>query len=182
MTDTITVRLGDEYERLDARLDEVVEELSDADAETQGAKLLTREARDLDQAGMGVSHLIEGDGNENNPKAGPLEEGFTGYGEDATVSFYPVTAGRQGRVRDQLDKSGGASGSGRNAFIAAHLAQAPFLNGVESADFKGKLAVVADLPDSAALWLDHCISHYGGSGNGEWTPLVQRLLIGTQGG
>lgn len=179
---TTTIALGDERRRLDVKLDNLVSSLADADAGTEGAKRLIREARDVDQAGKGVSYLIDGDDKEDDPEAAPGEEGFVGYGDDATVTLKPVTAGSQARVTDKLDEmqsartgQGRLPGTNRNLYAAEHVVSAPFLDGVDGDDLQSKFAVVVDLPTGVVLWLEDAIERHGDSGNGEWTPLQQRL-------
>lgn len=166
MTREKTVTLGDERDRIDAELDELVDQLADADAETQGAQRLISEARDLDQSGAAVAALADE------------------YGDEATVTVRELDGEAWARMEDRVDTMrnakagpGGVPGSSRNVYAAAGLVDAPFLNGVGSDALGDKTGAVAELTPApgAQKWLESLVDDVGSVDEGNWRPLVARL-------
>lgn len=153
MTRTHTVTLGDERDRLSAELDDLADDLADAD--DPPAKLWS-EAQDLDQAGEAVAALA------------------ARYGEDATVTVQGLTAGEFARIEDHLDGDGGGAGASRIAYAAAGLEDAPFVaDGATS--LQDYMRAIADEAVGVRVWIEGLVDDVGSPDEGNWQPLAERL-------
>lgn len=161
-----TVTLGDERDRLDARLDDLAESLASADTDTQGAQWLRQQANEIDQQGNGVAYLIDE------------------YGADAEVTVRGLDAGGFAQVEDRIadinagaDGPGNNPGSARNVWAATGLVDAPFFD--EKPDsgnsaYRQKLDAVAAQPVGVAKWLEALVNEET-SVEGNWKPLSERI-------
>lgn len=164
-----TLVLGEERDRLDARLDELVSRLQDANPDTASADVLQHEANDLDVQGRGVSHLIDE------------------YGRDATVTVAGLSAGDFARVEDraatmrsQHPGPGNLPGSSRNVFAAAVLVEAPFYTG-DKTDLDAKISAVAAQPIGVVKWLESKGNDLTSVDSGNWTSFAERVATGRTG-
>lgn len=167
MPRSTTRSLGDELERLDARLDDLVEHLADADPSTHTAQLLTNEARDIDQAGAAVDRLIED------------------HGEDATVTVQELDGDAWARFEDKVATlssmkpgDGGVPGSQRNVYAASGLVRADFIDIAEDASLEETTRAIAALTPApgVAKWLVGLIDDAGSVDTGNWSGLQARIV------
>lgn len=146
MTREKTVTLGDERDRLDARLDQLVDQLSDADKETNTAQALQREAIDLNECYQAVCALIDR------------------YGEDDEVTVRELDGRLWGEAWDRVDTvanskagPGGVPGTSLNVFAAQALVDAPFLNGQDPDNLTDMTTAVGEQTPAPGVqkWLDN---------------------------
>lgn len=155
MTDTL--RVDEEFNRLDTRLDELADKILNADDATAYEQL----AAGVETQLSGVAYLRDE------------------YGLDATVEIEGHTAGDMARVEDQIaerqERLGQQSlpGTRQNLFVASGLVDAPFLD--DDAGFDEKLATVADQPVGVVRWLRARINDLTTVAEGNWKGLDARL-------
>lgn len=153
-----TYTLGDERDRLDARLDDLADTIADADdpaaMQQVGAQVETRLS--------GVAYLIDA------------------HGADATVTVEGLTAGAYARVEDKLAairaQADGDSlpGTQTTVFAAAGLIEAPFLEGEDPA-LDPAMAAIREQPIGVAKWLEARVNDLTTvEGNG-YEPLSARI-------
>lgn len=169
-----TVRLGDAYDDLDERLDDLAAQLQDVDGGTQSGQALHSLANETQQQLSGVAHLV----NE--------------YGADATVTVQGLGAGPYARMDDRVadhradrDGSGDAPGGRRNIFAASGLLDAPFADIPDNDDpdvtakqrFDAALEALSDdsLPVGVVKWIEALVSEES-SVEGNFKPLRERLV------
>jgi hypothetical protein len=152
-----TLRLGDERDRLDSRLDELADQIVNADEPAA----LRQVASQVETRLSGLAYLVDE------------------YGADATVTVRGLTAGEYARVEDRLAamraeaSADSVPGAQTNLFAAAGLVDAPFADDCD--DLDAALAVVADQPVGVAKWLYAQVDDRTGvEGNG-YEPLSERL-------
>lgn len=157
--------LGDERDRLDAALDDMVDQLDAADSDT-AAQAIRQQAQEIDARGRGVAYLIDE------------------HGADAEVTVRGLAAGdyaevedRVAALRDQQGTDSALPGAHRNIFAAAGLVDAPFLP--EDADTNSldvRLDAVADQPTGVAKYLEAIVNDLTTVDEGNWKPLRERLV------
>jgi hypothetical protein len=160
---TTTLTIGDEFRRLDNRLDDLTDKIATAD-ETAAVEQI---AASVETQLSGVAHLREE------------------YGPDATVEIESHTAGDIARIEDEIAKrqeQRGQStlpGTRMNLFVAAGLVDAPFLDA--DADHDETLVTVADQPVGVVRWLRARINEETTVSEGNWKSLDERLADQSEG-
>lgn len=172
-----TYRLGDERDRLDEALDDVVAKLREADPGTTSAEMLEQRANQLDMQGSGVAYLI------------------SEYGPDATVTVRGLSAGVNAAVKNiaadmraERNAAGGAPGSATLAFAAAGVVDAPFLadpeDGKEPAgpeeEILRVLPALGDQPEGVAKWLEQTTNELTSVDEGNWKGWRERLVASSE--
>jgi len=158
MTDTTRIlRVGDEYDRLDAQLDEYAAAMAEADDPAAVKHLASETQTRL----SGVAHLR------------------SEHGPDATVEIQGLSAGDYARVEDAVAKArehknqDNLPGYHRNQFVAEGLIDGPFMHGDTDRDDRVKL--VADLPVGVVKWLEERINDATAVGSEDFQSLGERL-------
>lgn len=151
-----TRTLGAERDRLQDRLDDLVETLDDAEEGAQ-RQLLTREARDVDQAGQAVAALV------------------AEYGEDATVTVRGLDAIQYAAVENKTDEAratssvdSGTPGTGRLAYAAHGLVDAPWFDDIDPGDLDAKIKSFAGLSPGVRTWVEGLVDELGAVDEGNW--------------
>lgn len=163
MMEADELRLGDERDRLEQRLDDLAESASEAE---HGFAAVRQEAGQLETQLGGVLTLIEE------------------HGEDATVAVRGLTAGEFAKVEDDLaarrEETGQQSLPGfRDNLIAAKgLDAAPFLPNKDVVDdWDGvKLDAVADSTVGVAKWLSAAVNTRTTDGDTDFRSFRERYL------
>lgn len=166
-----TITIGDAYDDLDARLDDLADKLASVDADAPNRAHIRQEASDVQQRLQGVAYLREE------------------YGDDRTVTVRGLDAGGFARVEDRIadvqaagDGPGNQPGSRRNVFAATGLVDAPFVDvpdGPPRQRYERKLAAISNQPVGVAKWLEDLVDQET-SIEGNWTPLRERLADRTE--
>jgi len=159
-----TYRLGDEFDRLDERLDEAAANLQSAEPDTMTAQIHKQQCNTLETQLSGVAWLVDE------------------YGADATVTIAGLDAGMFARVQDRAaamrverDEPGDIPGARGQVFAAMALVDAPFLaDGTTSLDGKTE-AVSSGLPIGVAKWIEDRANELTSVSEGNFTPLHERL-------
>lgn len=131
-----TLRLGDERERLDAKLDELVDQAAGADDATAVQTVATR----VQTRAAAVDWLVEE------------------YGPDATVTVRGLDAGEYANAEDdvagmrQQASQDSVPGAKRNVFAAHALVDAPFLE-KRDPPFEEAIETLADQPPGVVKWV-----------------------------
>lgn len=164
---TKELRLADARDRLLAEREELAEraaDLTDAEDEDDAraqAVTIREEAEETESHAHGLHWAVEGDAED---------DGFDGWGEDATVTIRPLTAGDSATVDQHLEQSwmGGVSESIRtHARIAVAIEDAPFVE--DGADLTDAHAAVAELAhDGFVDWLAAEVESFSTPDLGNW--------------
>lgn len=166
MPNTTTRTLQDEYDRLDARLDDLADQLADADAGAQTTQWLRSEAQEVNEALKAVATHIDR------------------HGADAEVEVQPLNGRLYGEVQDKVATlaaakpgDGGVPGTSRNVYAAAGLVDAPFLDGdADTLEARTDAVGEATPAPGVAMWLENLINDVGRLDEGNWQSLEQRLV------
>jgi hypothetical protein len=159
----VTLRLADERDRLDDRLDEYAEEAADAD----DSSAIDQVATQCQQRLAGVDHLIDR------------------HGRDATVTIRGLSAGQFARVEDRVAAKRERSsqealpGYHRNTYAATGLVEAPFLDvdpDAEADEFEQRLKAVADQPVGVVKWLESRIDDETSVAGDDFRSYAERLM------
>jgi len=161
---TETLRLGDERDQLDRRLDDIAAQIAAADDPEALQQLGSRVETQL----SGVDYLV------------------AEHGPDATVRLRGLSAGEYGRVEDRLarmrDEASGdrLPGAKRNIFAAGGLVSAPFLTASDS-EFDARVEAVTQQPVGVAMWLEGRVNDLTTvEGNG-YRSLSERIAANMEG-
>lgn len=155
---TETLRLGDERDRLDGRLDDLADTIADAD----NPAAMQQVAAQVETRLSGVAYLIDA------------------HGADATVTVEGLTAGAYARVEDKLAamraQAPGDSvpGSQTTVFAAAGLVDAPFCDDADPG-LDATIETVADQPVGVAKWLEARVNDLTTVSAEDFRPLSERI-------
>lgn len=143
-------QLEDTLDELDREIEQLQQRAENDDVDEQTLQAKRQQYSDADSARDALVWAIEGDGRE---------DGFDGWGGDATVTIQSYTASRRARVLDELNRSVvGEVGSNlvRNWIVAGSVTAAPWLDGGESLREQSEIA--GQLPPGLLDWLDDQLS------------------------
>jgi len=161
VTETETVAIGDAFDRVDADLDRLVAQLSEAESGAESARMLSDYAKDREAHLEGVAVLREA------------------HGADATVTVRAVRAGAFAQVEDRVadlrathDGPGDLPGARRNVWVATALVEAPFIDA--GADYEARLDALAAQHVGVVKWLEHWINEVT-SPDADFRRLRERL-------
>jgi hypothetical protein len=163
MLETHTIRLGDARDRLDARLDELAAQVEDPDAPPRDV---------LEEAQAIESQRLPG-----------VMWGIAEYGADAEVTIGELSHGEMAEVTDrvsgaQAEQIGGAdgvSGAATTFFVAAGLADAPFLDESYPTIEAAAPVVGGDLHPQFVAFLESEIDDVTSVDAGNVTPFAERV-------
>lgn len=158
-----TRRLGEERDRLDAKLDDYADKLVNADGGTASAQALQQAASNIETQLGGVDYLVQQ------------------FGESAEVTVKGLNAGEFARVQDraatmraQRDEPGDIPGARSNVFAAMGVVDAPFLD-EDAATLDDRVQAVTSQPIGVSKWLESIANELTTANEGNYKSLGERL-------